>query len=75
MVWISSITKQYNLTLQFKDEMIFPKDLLNNSHVYFELNVLEPDPTVGEHFHHKTKSKRLLENLDNNDLEVFLEKM
>ena len=41
MVWISNITKQYEIFIQFKEEMLIPEDLLNNSQAYFELKMLK----------------------------------
>ena len=39
MVWISNITRQYAITMNFTKKMTLPKDIYHNSSQYFELTL------------------------------------
>ena len=64
MVWISNITKQYEIFIQFKELMLIPKDLLNNSQAYFELKVLKLESEGDNRIKSYKGSKRLLVDED-----------
>ena len=64
MVWISNITKQYEIFIQFKEEMLIPKDLLNNSQAYFELKMLKFESEGDNRIRSYKGSKRQLVDED-----------
>ena len=79
MVWISNITKQYDIKIEFKEEMLIPKDFYNNSHKYLELKVLKPDDEGTDEFRNYKGYKRLLDHkhdlLDDEDNKYINDKI